>query len=127
MIIGVGIDVVPVERFAESLQRTPGLRDRLFTAAEQQTPSGTPRTGESLAARFAAKEALIKALGGPPGLRWHDAEVIVGENERPHLEVRGTVAAMAADLGITDWHLSLSHDGGMAAAFVLAEGNGGPA
>ena len=52
----------------------------------------------------------------------------VGENERPHLEVRGTVAKMAAELGITDWHLSLSHDGGMAAAFVLAEGNGqGPA
>ena len=96
MIIGVGIDVVPVERFAESLARTPGLRDRLFTAAEQLTPSGNPRTGESLAARFAAKEALAKALGAPGDLHWHDAEVTVGEHGRPHLEVRGTVAGRAA-------------------------------
>src|SRR3954463_2641068 len=86
VIIGVGIDVVPVERFAESLTRTPGLRDRLFTEAEQHTPSGAPRTGESLAARFAAKEALAKALGAPGNLHWHDAEVIVGEHGRPHLE-----------------------------------------
>ena len=83
VIIGVGIDVVPVERFAESLSRTPGLRDRLFTAAEQHTPSGAPRTGESLAARFAAKEALAKALGAPGDLHWHDAEVTVGEHGRP--------------------------------------------
>jgi holo-[acyl-carrier protein] synthase len=122
VIIGVGIDVVPVERFAESLRRTPGLRDRLFTAAEQQTPLGTPRTGESLAARFAAKEALGKALGTPGNLAWTDAEVTVGEHGRPHLEIRGTVAQRAAQLGVTTWHLSLSHDGGMAAAVVLAEG-----
>ena len=101
MIIGVGIDVVPVERFAETLARTPGLRDRLFTAAEQLTPSGNPRTGESLAARFAAKEALAKALGAPGGLHWHDAEVTVGDAGRPRLEVRGTVAGRAAQLGVT--------------------------
>ena len=89
VIIGVGIDVVPVERFAESLTRTPGLRDRLFTAAEQHTPVGQPAHRESLAARFAAKEALAKALGAPGDLHWHDAEVIVGEHGRPHLEVRG--------------------------------------
>jgi holo-[acyl-carrier protein] synthase len=122
VIIGVGIDVVPVERFADSLRRTPGLRDRLFTAAEQRTPSGTPRTGESLAARFAAKEALGKALGTPGNLAWTDAEVTVGEHGRPHLEIRGTVADRAAELGVTSWHLSLSHDGGMAAAVVFAEG-----
>ena len=122
MIIGVGVDVVPVERFAESLIRTPGLRDRLFTDAEQQTPSGTPRTGESLAARFAAKEALAKALGAPGALRWHDAEVTVGERGRPHLAVRGSVAGRAAQLGVTSWHLSLSHDGGIASAVVVAEG-----
>ena len=124
MIIGVGIDVCPVERFAESLTRTPGLRDRLFTVAEQHTPSGTPRTGESLAARFAAKEALAKALGAPGNLHWHDAEVIVGEHGRPHREVRGTVARRAAELGITSWHVSLSHDGGIASAVVIAEGTG---
>jgi holo-[acyl-carrier protein] synthase len=122
VIIGVGIDVVPVQRFADSLLRTPGLRDRLFTTAEQRTPSGVPRTGESLAARFAAKEALAKALGAPGDLQWHDAEVIVGEHGRPQLQVRGTVAGRAAQLGITSWHLSLSHDGGIASAFVVAEG-----
>ena len=122
VIIGVGIDVVPVDRFAESLIRTPGLRDRLFTAEEQRTPSGTARTGESLAARFAAKEAVAKALGAPGALRWHDAEVTVGEHGRPHLEIRGSVAGRAAQLGITTWHLSLSHDGGIASAVVVAEG-----
>ncbi|WP_369139601.1 holo-ACP synthase [Modestobacter versicolor] len=122
MIIGVGIDVCPVERFAASLERTPALRDRLFTAAEQVTPAGAERTGESLAARFAAKEALAKALGAPGDLHWHDAEVTVGERGRPHLQVRGTVAARAAELGVTSWHVSLSHDGGIASAVVIAEG-----
>ncbi|WP_409328767.1 holo-ACP synthase [Trujillonella humicola] len=122
MIIGIGIDVVPVDRFAASLERTPGLRDRLFTAGEQLTPSGRPRTGESLAARFAAKEALAKALGAPGNLHWHDAEVTVGDAGRPHLVVQGTVARRAHQLGVTTWHLSLSHDGGIASAFVLAEG-----
>ena len=122
MIIGIGIDVVPVDRFAESLTRTPGLRDRLFTAAEQRTPSGGDRTAESLAARFAAKEAVAKALGAPGDLHWHDAEVTVGEHGRPHLAVRGTVARRAGELGITSWHLSLSHDGGIASAMVVAEG-----
>ena len=122
MIIGIGIDVVPVDRFAASLARTPGLRDRLFTADEQRTPSGAPRTGESLAARFAAKEALAKALGAPGDLHWHDAEVLVGEHGRPHLEVRGSVAGRAAQLGVSSWHVSLSHDGGMASAVVVAEG-----
>jgi holo-[acyl-carrier protein] synthase len=122
VIIGVGIDVVPVERFAESLARTPALRDRLFTAAEQLTPTGNPRSSESLAARFAAKEALAKALGAPGDLRWHDAEVTVGQHGRPHLEVRGTVAGRAAQLGVSSWHVSLSHDGGIASAVVIAEG-----
>ena len=122
VIIGVGIDVCPIERFAASLARTPGLRDRLFTPAEQRTPSGAERTGESLAARFAAKEALAKALGAPGDLHWHDAEVTVGDHGRPHLEVRGTVARRAAELGVTSWHVSLSHDGGIASAVVIAEG-----
>ena len=122
VIIGVGIDVVPVDRFAESLTRTPGLRDRLFTAAEQETPRGVPRTGESLAARFAAKEAVAKALGAPGDLRWHDAEVTVAEHGQPCLTVRGTVAGRAAQLGVTSWHVSLSHDGGIASAVVIAEG-----
>jgi holo-[acyl-carrier protein] synthase len=122
MIVGVGIDVVPVERFAESLRRTPTLASRLFTAAEQLTDSGGRRSAESLAARFAAKEALAKALGAPGNLRWTDAEVVTDQFGRPHLEVRDTVAARAAQLGVTRWHVSLSHDGGIASATVIAEG-----
>ena len=75
MIVGVGIDVVPVERFADALRRTPSLAERLFTAAERRTDSGAARSAESLAARFAAKEALAKALGAGGGMLWTDAEV----------------------------------------------------
>ena len=116
MIVGVGIDVVDVERFGQTLERTPALRERLFTDEERSLPLN------SLAARFAAKEALAKALGAPGDLHWHDAEVTVGEHGRPHLEVRGTVAGRAAQLGVTSWHVSLSHDGGIASACVIAEG-----
>lgn len=115
------MDVVPVTRFAQALARTPLLADRLFTAAEQRTRSGGPRAVHSLAARFAAKEAVAKALGAPDGLRWHDCEVVVDPDGRPWLAVAGTVAAAADVQGIDRWHLSLSHDGGMASAMVVAE------
>jgi holo-[acyl-carrier protein] synthase len=121
VIVGVGIDVVPVARFAAALRRTPGLADRLFTAAEQLTHSGAPRSPNSLAARFAAKEALAKALGAPGGMQWTDAEVRTDAAGRPSIVVLGTVAAVAESLGVTHWHLSLSHDGGVAAATVIAE------
>jgi holo-[acyl-carrier protein] synthase len=123
MIVGVGIDVVPVGRFDSASQRTPHLIERLFTPAERVTGSGMPRTAESLAARFAAKEALAKALGSPGGMKWHDAEVVVDGHGRPALQVRGTVAARAAQLGVTAYHLSLSHDGGIASAVVIVEGS----
>jgi holo-[acyl-carrier protein] synthase len=115
MIVGVGIDVVDVARFAETLTRAPGLRERLFTPAERDLPA------RSLAARFAAKEAAAKALGAPVGLRWHDAEVVRGQDGRPHLLVVGTVAARATALGVRRWHLSMSHDAGIASAVVVAE------
>jgi holo-[acyl-carrier protein] synthase len=121
MIVGVGIDVVPVARFAEALERTPGLAARLFTEAEQVAPSGGRRSPESLAARFAAKEALAKALGAPGGMLWTDAEVRTDSLGRPSLIVTGTVAARAEQLGVLRWHVSLSHDGGIAAATVIAE------
>jgi holo-[acyl-carrier protein] synthase len=122
MIVGVGIDVVPVARFAAALQRTPALSERLFTPSELVTDSGAPRTAESLAARFAAKEALAKALGAPGGMLWTDAEVRTDEFGRPSLVVRGTVQARAVELGVRHWHVSLSHDGGIASATVIAEG-----
>ena len=115
-VIGVGIDVVEIDRFEASLARTPGLRERLFTPAEAGRPPA------SLAARFAAKEAVAKALGAPVGMAWHDAEVVSESSGRPLLELRGTVLARAEALGVTSVHLSLSHDAGIASAVVVLEG-----
>jgi holo-[acyl-carrier protein] synthase len=115
MIVGVGIDVVDVARFEASLERTAGMAERLFTPSERELRIA------SLAARFAAKEALAKALGAPGGLHWHDAEVTNEPSGRPLLTVKGTVAARAAELGVANFHLSLSHDAGIASAVVVAE------
>ncbi len=128
MIVAVGMDVVLVERFARALARTPLLAERLFTEAERLTASGNPRHLESLAARFAAKEAVAKSLGAPAGLHWHDCEIVTDQDGRPWLTVSGSVAAVAKQLGADRWHLSLSHDGGIASAMVVAEqlpGTGG--
>ncbi|MEV6698514.1 holo-ACP synthase [Streptomyces sp. NPDC051453] len=122
MIIGVGIDVAEIERFEASLARTPGMAERLFVERELLLPGGERRGVASLAARFAAKEALAKALGAPAGLRWTDAEVCVEDSGRPRLRVTGTVAARAAEMGVRSWHVSLSHDAGVASAVVIAEG-----
>ncbi|HSA50119.1 MAG TPA: holo-ACP synthase [Yinghuangia sp.] len=121
VIVGVGIDVADIGRFGQSLERTPGLADRLFTDGERYVRPGQERGIASLAARFAAKEALAKALGAPGGLQWQDAEIRTEDSGRPVLTVRGTVAARAAELGVTRWHVSLSHDAGIASAVVVAE------
>jgi holo-[acyl-carrier protein] synthase len=114
-IVGLGIDVVAISRFEEALERSPGFLDRVFTPSERE------RGTASLAARWAAKEALAKALGAPGGLNWQDAEVVAEDSGRPTLRVTGTVAARAAELGITTFHLSLSHDAGIASAVVIGE------
>ncbi|MFN8044540.1 MAG: holo-ACP synthase [Dermatophilaceae bacterium] len=116
-IIGVGIDVVDIDRFGQTLERTPRLRERLFTPAERELPL------QSLAARFAAKEAAAKALGAPGGMEWQDATVDASHGERPVMVISGTVAAAAERLGVTRLHLSLSHDAGIASAVVVAEGD----
>ncbi|MFV0426980.1 MAG: holo-ACP synthase [Beutenbergiaceae bacterium] len=113
-VVGVGIDVVDVTRFLLALDRAPGLRIRLFTPAERDLPPN------SLAARFAAKEAIAKALGSPGGMRWHDCTVHRVPGSAPRVEIVGTVAAVADRLGITDWHLSISHDAGIASAVAIA-------
>ncbi|MEU6407601.1 holo-ACP synthase [Microbispora sp. NPDC046933] len=115
VIVGIGVDVVEVARLGAALERTPALRRRLFTDAEGALPL------ESLAARFAAKEAVAKALGAPPGLRHLDAEVVRDGRGRPELRITGRAAEVARDLGVRRWHVSLSHDGGMAVAYVVAE------
>jgi holo-[acyl-carrier protein] synthase len=116
VIVGIGVDLVDLQRFAVSLERTPHLATRLFTEVER---SSRP---ESLAAAFAAKEAVAKSLGAPAGLEWHDVEVRHDDSGKPYLVVTGTVAKAAAARGVTRWHVSLSHDGGNAVAMVMAEG-----
>lgn len=116
MIIGIGVDVVEVSRFGGQLGRAPGLRERLFTDAERGLPL------RSLAARFAAKEAVAKALGAPAGMSWQHCEVVVDASGAPRVAVTGTVEAVAARRGVAHWHLSLSHDGDVATAMVVAEG-----
>ena len=121
MIAGIGVDIVDIARLEAALRRTPGLAARLFTEAEQIGVSERHAPAESLAGCFAAKEALAKVLGAPPGLRWTDAEVLRNAAGRPFLTVRGTVAAKAREQGIGAWHLSLSHDGGLCVAMVVGE------
>ena len=115
MIVGVGIDVVDVARFVATLHRVPALRERLFTPEEREMPE------TSLAARFAVKEAIAKALGAPPGMSWQDATVRRVAGAQPVVEVIGTVAAAAAAAGVDRFHLSISHDAGIASAVVVAE------
>jgi holo-[acyl-carrier protein] synthase len=115
VIVGVGIDVCDVERFAASVARRPGLVRRLFTPDEAERPIA------SQAARFAAKEALAKALGAPAGLVWLDAEVITDGDGKPSFRIVGTVAERAAELGVDTIHVSLSHDAGIASAVVICE------
>jgi holo-[acyl-carrier protein] synthase len=112
MIDGIGIDVVDIARFLESLERTPTLREKLFTESERTLSS------QSLAARFAAKEALYKALSPSHGLQWHEAEVISDPNGKPEFLFRGEIADLVDGAQV---HLSLSHDGGIASAMVVVE------
>ena len=116
MIIGVGIDVVDVARFMAKLEATPALRDRLFAEDERSLPPN------SLAGRFAAKEALAKALGAPAGLHWVHAVVVKNADGQPSWRLTGTVEARAGALGVQSLHLSISHDAGIASAIVVAEG-----
>lgn len=142
MIIGVGVDLVDIESFAEQLDSPGTAYARAFTGQERRTATvraaltGSPKS--HLAARWAAKESFIKAwsaalLGTPPPLNqediiWSHIEVIVDRWGRPTLTIHQplleTVDESLAKLhgpGTTTWHLSLSHDGGMAMATVIAE------
>ena len=115
MIIGTGIDLVDIPRFERTMARTPRLMHRLFAPSEQglRLPS--------LAARYAAKEALIKALGGSDGVHWTEIEIASEPSGRPYFVLSGSTAAAVAERGITTLHLSLTHDAGLASAYVVAE------
>ncbi|MET1051096.1 MAG: holo-ACP synthase [Mycetocola sp.] len=115
MIVGIGVDLVDLARFERAVDRTPRLRDRLFAESERDKPL------RSLAGRFAAKEALVKALGSDSGLHWHDITVVNSAEGDPRFELTGETADVVAARGITALHLSMSHDAGAAMAFVVAE------
>lgn len=132
VILAAGTDIVDVGRLGARLGSTPALARRLFTPAELKLCG--QRT-DSLAARLAAKEAVLKALGSaldqaPPQVRalsqgaWRlrDIEVVSAPGSAPRLELHQVASQVAAGLGVRRWHLSLAHDGGRALAFVVAEG-----
>ena len=115
MILGIGVDLVDIPRFERLVDRTPRLLERLFSEAERQLKL------HSLAARYAAKEALIKALGDSDGLHWSEIEIASEPSGKPVFALSGATAAVVAGRGIDALHLSLSHDAGLAAAYVIAE------
>lgn len=117
-IAGIGVDTVDIERFESQLARTPKLIERLFTPAESTL------SVQSLAARFAAKEALIKALGGSDGVNWHDMEVLRRDGEAPVFSVTEGLDALLSSKQLAWPHVSMTHDGGVATAFVVLEYRG---
>ena len=114
-IAGIGVDVVDLKRFEHALVRTPALKERLFAVSERELPL------RSLAGRFAAKEALIKSLGDSSGVQWHDMVIVNNELGNPSFVLSGGTAEIVAKLGITDIHVSMSHDAGVAIAQVVTE------
>jgi holo-[acyl-carrier protein] synthase len=125
MIIGHGVDIVETSRIEKLMGEHPErFLERVFTAGEQADSDSPKRQHEHLAARFAAKEAALKALGTgwSQGIGWTDIEVVRAENGKPSLCVTGRAAEIAADLGIQSWFVSLSHISDCAIASVIAEG-----
>jgi len=120
-VIGLGIDAVDIERFRKVLARSPGLAARVFTADERVLGSRSADPVPRLAARFAAKEATMKALGvGLGAIGFHDVEVRTAASGAPSLAVTGRAAALAAALGIVDFKVSLTHTDNVAEAVVAA-------
>ena len=122
-IIGIGVDLTPIGRMAEAMARHGGrLEQRLFTDGERAYCRARAHPAQHFAARFAAKEAILKALGVPPGLSWHELEVIADADARPRIVLSGVASKASREAGVRALHLSLSHDDDQAIAFVVAEG-----
>lgn len=125
MIVGVGVDLTPVERMARAMANHPGrLEARVFTDEERDYCNHRANAAEHFAARFAAKEAALKALGVPRGLCWHEIAVASTASGAPRLELSGAARRAAERLGATRSHLSLTHAGGNALALVVLESEG---
>ena len=124
MIVGLGLDVVPISRIASMLTRYGArLEEKLFSSDEAYCASrGSP--AQHFAARFAAKEATLKALGAPPGLRWQEIEVVSDVGGAPVLRLSGAAARAADARGAVFRHVTLTHAGDVAAAVVVMESAG---
>jgi holo-[acyl-carrier protein] synthase len=123
MVVGLGLDIASVQRIARLLDRF-GARfsERILTALEREDLARrTADPAQFVAGRFAAKEAAAKALGGPSNVWWHDVQVRRGPGGRPELEFLGEARAHADRLSVTRTWLSITHDGGVAAAVVILE------
>lgn len=122
-VIGIGVDVVDIDRFRRSLSRTPSMRARLFTDVELAYVAPQRDPIPSLAARFAAREAVMKSLGvGLGAFGFHDVWVERAQSGRPSIAVAGRAAELAREAGVASWHLSLTHSDVIAAAYVIADG-----
>jgi holo-[acyl-carrier protein] synthase len=120
-VVGVGTDLVDVDRFRRIREQRPRVLLRLFTPAERELAESRRDPARPYAARFAAKEATMKALGvGLGQVRFADIEVVRAESGAPQLIVRGLAAERADTLGVTEWAISLTHEGTMAHAIVIA-------
>jgi holo-[acyl-carrier protein] synthase len=120
-LVGLGIDLVDVARFARALARRPKLAERLFTVAERTYAGTFSNPAPSLAARFAAKEAVMKALGvGLGAFAFGDVEVQREPSGAPRVVLSGAAARLASERQVSSWMLSLTHTSNMAAAVVLA-------
>jgi len=121
VIVGIGIELVDVPRFEAALERFgERLRRRLFTAGERRYAAQRAHGAESLAARFAAKLATRRALGGP-GLPWRDVEIVRGPEAAPALRLHGSAARTARELGVTRSSVTLSHDAAWSLGQVVLE------
>jgi holo-[acyl-carrier protein] synthase len=122
MIIGVGTDLIEIGRVKAAITRRPGLKNRIFSPQELEYCLAKPDPWPSLAARFAAKEAVMKAMGvGIGACAFHAIEVIKEEASPPAIRLYGKALALARKKGISHWHLSLTHHRDDAMAFVIAE------
>jgi holo-[acyl-carrier protein] synthase len=125
MIVGIGVDLVEIERMRRLLDRKgERVLGRLFTSGEREYASSHPEPARQLAARAAAKEAAFKALAGNDLARaigWREVEVVSRHYQAPVLLLHGRAAERAGELGVVRVHLSLTHTDTAAAAFVIAE------
>lgn len=128
MIVGLGIDVCSIERMKKALERHG---DRFFSricSEEERADLSGRDMPTALAGRFAAKEAFAKSLDGARGVGWHEVRVRRAATGRPYLELEGGALAMAQRFGADTWHVTITHDAGVAVAVVILEsgGRGGP-